>query len=42
MNEPAETEEKFFPSGAIAFFVALVIFYAVLWLVIYWVMIARS
>jgi hypothetical protein len=42
MNEPAETEEKFFPSGAIAFFVALVIFYAVLWLVIYWLMIARS
>jgi hypothetical protein len=42
MNEPAETEEKFFPSGAIAFFVALVIFYALLWLVIYWLMIARS
>jgi hypothetical protein len=40
--EPEETEPKFFPSGAICFFVALVIFYALLWLVIYGVMIARS
>ena len=37
-----ETEEKFFPRGAIAFFVGLVIFYALLWFVIYGVMIARS
>lgn len=40
--EPDETEPKFFPSGAIFFFVALLVFYAVLWLVIYGVMIARS
>jgi hypothetical protein len=40
--EPDETESKFFPSGAIFFFVALLVFYAVLWLVIYGVMIARS
>ena len=36
------TEEKFFPRGAIAFFVVLVVFYAFLWLVIYGLMIARS
>ena len=42
MNGPPETEEKFFPSGAIFYFVALVVFYALLWLVIYGVMIARS
>jgi hypothetical protein len=38
---PDDTE-KFFPSGAIFFFGALVVFYALLWLVIYGVMIARS
>ena len=42
MNGEPESDEKFFPSGAIAFFVALVIFYALLWLVIYGLMIARS
>ena len=42
MNHSNPDEEKFFPSGAIAFFVALVIFFAVLWLVIYGLMIARS
>ena len=36
------SEKPFFPSGAIAFFVVLVVFYAALWLVIYGVMIARS
>jgi hypothetical protein len=40
--EPGETEPKFFPGGAIAFFVVLLAFYAVLWLVIYGLMIARS
>jgi len=34
--------DKFFPSGAIAFFIALLVFYAALWLVIYGVMVARS
>ena len=38
--EPAET--GFFPRGAIFFFGVLVVFYAVLWLIIYLLMIARS
>ena len=42
MNDHGRTEEKFFPSGAIFFFVVLVVFYALLWLVIYGLMIARS
>jgi hypothetical protein len=37
-----ENEKKFFPSGAIFFFALLLLFYALLWLVIYWIMIARS
>jgi hypothetical protein len=32
----------FFPSGAIFFFVLLLLFYAALWFVLYWIMIARS
>lgn len=44
MNEPNESNDgrPFFPSGAIFFFVLLLVFYALLWLVIYWIMIARS
>ncbi|HLW36236.1 MAG TPA: hypothetical protein VKS98_11305 [Chthoniobacterales bacterium] len=44
MMEPAESEpdKGFFPSGAIFFFALLLLFYAALWLVIYWLMIARS
>jgi hypothetical protein len=43
MNPPDHLEEKsFFPRGAIFFFVLLLVFYAVLWLAIYWIMIARS
>lgn len=34
--------EEFFPSGAIAFFFFMIAFYAVLWLVLYWVMAARA
>jgi hypothetical protein len=37
-----ERKEEFVPSGAIFFFVLLLVFYAALWLVIYWLMIARS
>lgn len=37
-----QNEEKFFPRGAIFFFALLLVFYAALWLVIYWLMIARS
>ena len=42
MIAPNETEEKFFPRGAIFFFVLLLVFYAALWFVIYALMIARS
>ena len=42
MNGSPESEEKFYPRGAIAFFVGLVIFYALLWLVIYGLMVARA
>ena len=44
MTAPDESEpdKTFFPSGAVFFFVLLLVFYAALWLVIYWVMIARS
>jgi hypothetical protein len=36
-----EQEEKFFPSGAIAFFIALVILCLVIWFGIYFLMIER-
>jgi hypothetical protein len=44
MIDAAEPESgrRFFPSGAIFFFVLLILFYAALWLVIYWIMIARA
>ena len=38
----AENNKRFFPSGAIFFFALLILFYAALWLVIYWIMVARS
>jgi hypothetical protein len=37
-----ENSKRFFPSGAIFFFFLLILFYAALWLVIYWIMIARA
>jgi hypothetical protein len=42
--EPKEPEngKQFFPSGAIFFFALLILFYAALWLVVYWIMIARA
>jgi hypothetical protein len=44
VTEPRKTEngKEFFPKGAIFFFALLLLFYAVLWLGIYWIMIARS
>lgn len=42
MSQPNETEKNFFPSGAIFFFVLLLLFYALVWLTIYGLMIARS
>ncbi|HLF44930.1 MAG TPA: cytochrome c oxidase subunit 2A [Chitinophagaceae bacterium] len=41
MESPQE-KEKFFPSGAIAFFVVLVILTLVFWYGIYYLMIQRS
>jgi hypothetical protein len=38
----SENEKRFFPRGAIFFFALLVLFYAALWLVVYWLMIARA
>jgi hypothetical protein len=42
--EPGEPEngKRFFPSGAIFFFAVLILFYAALWLVVYWIMILRA
>jgi hypothetical protein len=40
-NKPQD-EKVFFPSGAIFFFALLILFYAALWLIIYWIMIARA
>jgi hypothetical protein len=42
--DPADSEygKRFFPSGAVFFFALLLAFYAALWFVIYWMMIARS
>ena len=44
MNERSESKngKSFFPSGAIFFFTLLILFYAALWLVVYWIMIARA
>jgi hypothetical protein len=41
-DENPENGRRFFPSGAIFFFALLILFYAVLWLVVYWLMIARA
>ena len=42
--EPSELENRkgFFPRGAIFFFALLIVFYAALWLVVYWLMIVRA
>jgi hypothetical protein len=37
-----ENGKRFFPSGAIFFFAVLIVFYAALWLVVYWIMVARA
>jgi hypothetical protein len=44
LMEPGEPENgrRFFPSGAIFFFALLIVFYAALWLVVYWLMLARA
>jgi hypothetical protein len=42
--EPNESEsgKPFFPNGAIAFFILLLVLYAVIWFTLYWIMILRS
>jgi hypothetical protein len=40
--EPKKPEEKFFPSGAIAFFILLIILSLDFWYGIYFLMIQRS
>jgi hypothetical protein len=44
VNEPNDSKngKTFFPSGAIFFFAFMILFYAALWLIIYWIMIARA
>jgi hypothetical protein len=44
MTQPNEsrTEKAFFPEGAIAFFAAMLLLYAAIWGVLYWIMIIRS
>jgi hypothetical protein len=41
-SSESQNEKKFFPSGAIFFFALLIAFYAALWLVVYWIMVARA
>lgn len=40
-ERPHEQKEKFFPSGAIAFFVVLVILCLVIWFGVYFLMLER-
>lgn len=35
-------EEKFFPKGSIAFMVLMLVFYAIVWLLVYLVMLNRG
>lgn len=42
MADPSSSDETFVPRGAIAFFLALVGFYAVFWFAIYALMAARG
>lgn len=40
-NKAPSSEHNFFPKGAIAFFISLILFFAVVWLAIYALMIDR-
>ena len=42
MPDPRSSDESFVPRGALAFFVALVGFYAVVWFALYALMAARG
>jgi hypothetical protein len=41
MGESREKEPEFFPSGAIAFFAAMLVFFSAVWLLFYALMISR-
>jgi hypothetical protein len=41
-SQEPENAKNFFPSGAVFFFVLLLLFYAAIWFLIYWIMISRS
>jgi hypothetical protein len=41
-TDERENGRRFFPSGAIFFFALLILFYAAVWLIIYWIMIGRA
>ncbi len=41
MSEPKDVR-SFFPSGAVAFFVGMIVFYAGLWFVLYYLMAQRG
>jgi hypothetical protein len=42
MENKEESDEKFIPTGAIAFFVALLILALIIWFGFYYIMIIRS
>jgi len=41
MSESREKKPEFFPSGAIAFFAAMLVFFSAVWLLFYALMISR-
>lgn len=41
MPGPADKQEEFFPRGAVAFFVAMLVFFSAVWLAFYALMIHR-
>jgi hypothetical protein len=42
MQEQLESEPAFFPRGAVAFFIAMMVFYAAFWLLIMTIMVKRG
>jgi hypothetical protein len=41
-SNESKSGKTFFPSGAIAFFILLLLLYALIWFTLYWIMIVRS
>jgi len=42
MNEKHNNHEEFFPVGAVYFFVFMIVFYALLWFMVYMVLLERG